>query len=149
MNSEVDWRVAPKDAEYYDPKEWKYYRYQGSTLMVLHSDGYRASCFTRPLDAWSCRNTEKPTESAVREVDFKSKPNQIVIDMCKDLLEQAESGAIQGVMVACIFDSGSSCKGWAGLRYSDRPKIIGELFMTASAMQIEEDGVSSQDINYE
>lgn len=88
-------------------------------------------------------------KSELHEVDFKPLPDENVIRMCKLLLERAEEGVLQGIITVCIWDNGTSGRGWQGLSSADEPKIIGEIFMAASKMQIQEDGVSSRDINYD
>ena len=83
----------------------------------------------------------------IKEVDFSGKPNSDVIDHCERLLKSTKKGLIQGVMYTVVYDDGTTDTGWSKIPSWQRPAMLGSIFMAASTMQIQKNGVDEQDIN--
>jgi len=84
----------------------------------------------------------------VKELKPVKNVKPIVVEQMEDILERAKTGEIQGVIYVCVFDDGGVGAGCCGLKQVDTPKLLGEIFLHASRMNIDEEGVDAEDIIY-
>ena len=83
----------------------------------------------------------------IKEVDFSEKPDVEVIRHCENLLKYAKDGSLRGVLYSCAWDDGYVSDGWSPIANDKRAAMLGSVFMAASKMQIQTDGVDEQFIN--
>ena len=56
-------------------------------------------------------------------VDFKSNPDQNVIDAIKRLLNEARTGEIQGIAYVVMLDDKCTANGWSGMNKNNMAMI--------------------------
>jgi len=89
----------------------------------------------------------KPPKSEQRTDELKAirqKPNEELIGFLENMLGDAKEGRLQGLIFAKVWDDDTTGNGWSVKHKYLAPKLIGEIFMTMTALSNNTDGIDSR-----